>query len=489
MKTRRFVLYVALLAIAWVLRAFWHPLIMEFLIHPIFAILLAVEIWIIILLVRVFRGAKWVRDGRKVTLKLAHPLKKWRVTGVVLVAIALMIFAASEQAWRYKLAASDLSFTTRESLPSFSPVRLIPKPVATRFAEDSFQSPQEYLGDSQIALIDGSLQRVYPRLPDGWLLYLTQKMSGFVTVNVDQLDREVKIYDQPFAVAEHIGIFDNIYYRLVSHKYFVTYSSEPIYLKDDQGQWITVVPYMSYKGIVIRTPYWAGVSVVRSDGSITDYTPEQAQEISYLKGNRLYPKELANFAADAYSYKNGILNNWFLHKDQAEVVRLPSDETIIHAATSEGLKEVIVAEPYGRSYGVYRIFLIDAATGQREIINYDLNSQLTGPIAAADYIRREFPTYNWNTFSLSEPRPLTINGQLHWLLSVVPNDNAGIATTVLLNAQTNKVIQIDSVAQLNQLIAGQLDPTTIPANTDANLRSAVDKLQEQLDALKELLPQ
>jgi len=488
MKTRRTVLYLVLLAIAWVLRAFWHPLIMEFLIHPIYAVLFVMEIWIIILLVRLFRGSRVVKDGKNVTLKLAHPVKKRRVIGVVLIAVILMICGGVEQAWRYKLASTELSFDSRASLPDFSPIRLVPKPVATRFADDSFQSPQEYLGDSQIAIIDGSLQRVYPRLPDGWLLYLTQKLSGFVTVNVDSLDRQVKIYDQPFNTAEHVGVFDNINFRLVSHKYFVTYSSEPIYLKDDQGQWITVVPYMSYKGVFVRTPYWAGLSVVRSDGSITDYTPEEAQAVSYLKDNRLYPKELATFAADAYSYKDGILNNWFLHKNQAEVVRLPSDETIIHAATNEGLKEVIVAEPYGRSYGVYRIFLIDAATGERQIISYDLSSQLTGPIAAADYIRREFPTNNWNTFSLSEPRPLTIGGQLHWLLSVVPNDNAGIATTVLLNAQTNKVIKIDSVTQLNQLIAGTIDVSTVPANDDADLRSAVDKLQEQLDALKKLLP-
>ncbi len=308
----------------------------------------------------------------------------------------------------------------------------------------------------------------------------------------------MSIEDKQFKYSEGIGVFDNIDYQLLKKKYFVSYSSEPIYLKNDQGEWVTLVPYISYKSFPFRVPYWGGVMEVKADGMITNYSPEEAQNISYMKNNRLYPKELVSYYTDSYSYKGGLLNKWFLHKNQIETVGLQNSEKIIHASTTEGFKQIVVAEPYGRSYGIYKIFIFDATSGKREVIEYDQNSQLTGPVAAADYIKREFPTYSWDAFSLSEPRPLKIEGDLYWLLSIIPNDAAGIAKTVLFNAKTNKVTGFDNIETFNDFLkTGEVTPTTPTATTqptsvsatadNAQIKAKIDEIQNQLDALKNLV--
>jgi len=484
----------AIVVLAIVFRPFVHPLLMSFVVSPLKAILLIFVIVGIFLIAKTIGPLKTVQiSPSNYTFKTTQKVHWGIVAGYFVLIIAIMIGLFLESEIRLLLTAKSVDFDKITALPAFEPLRLTPKPVAKRYADDSFQNSQEYLGDSQIILDNGKLERVFPRLPDGTILYFMKKLSGFVTVEVDTLDRKVSISNQEFKYAEHIGIFDNIYYQLNLKKYFVNYSSEPIYLKDDAGRWVTVVPYMKYRGFPFTVPYWAGVMVVQSDGTMTDYTPEQAAQISCLKGNRLQPKEIVNYYTQSYSYKDGLINKWFVHKDQIEVVNLPSDEQIIHVPTADGFKQMVVAEPYGRSYGIYKIFLYDATTGKREVMDFDQNSQLTGPVSAADYIKKEYPSYSWDTFGLSEPRPLTINGDLYWMLSVIPNDNAGIAKTVVLNTKTNKVTGFDNIGQINAFIATgvasatttTVDATSVDAKTE--IQNKIDTIQTELNDLKALI--
>jgi hypothetical protein len=487
---------VPLALLAWYFRPIFHDLVMSFIVSPLQGIL------IIILFVGIYFFAKKIGKLRLVQVGPGNysfqpvnglPTKSIFLYSSIFTLVLLMtVFGlVFESEIRYYLTSKQVTFDTRKDLPVVEPIRLTPKPVAARYAQDTFQSPQEKLGDSQIVLENGRMVRVFPRIPDGTLLYFINKLTGFVTVDVDTLERKVNISNQTFKYADGIGITDNIYFQLEKKKFFVNYSSEPIYLKDDKGQWVTIVPYMNYEKFPFRVPVWGGVMVVRSDGSIDDLTPAQTEQVSYMKGNRIYPKELTSYYTEAYAYKGGLLNKWFLHKDQVEIVSLGNDERTIHTATKEGFKQIVVAEPYGRSYGIYRIFIVDATTGKREIIEYDQNSQLTGPISAADYIKKSFPTYNWNNFTLAEPRPLTIKGELYWLLSVVPNDSAGIATTVLLDAKTNKVTEVKTEQDLKAFLDNQsvvTAPQTVGAkDNNTQIKEKIDLLTNELNSLKALI--
>lgn len=472
----------------WFLRPFWHPILMPIVIEPLTFILSLAIVVMIVQVIRRLSPLKVVKQSpSSYTLAARHPMKAKTVLGYTLLLALIIIGLSLENQWRITNAARKVTFTERAALPDFQPLRLVPKQVASRYAHDSFQSPQERLGDSQIVLVDGKLQRVFPRDPDGALLWFVKKMAGVVTVETDTLDRTVSIKDQEFKYSDGVGVFDNLYYQLNLRRYWVTYSSEPIYLKNTTGEWVTVVPFITYKGFPLPVPTWGGVAVVTSSGDITYLTPEEAANTDYMKGNRLYPKELTEYYTNAYAYKGGLLNNWFLHKDQTEIANLPDDEPIIHASTTEGFKQIVVAEPYGRSEGIYKIFMIDATTGKREIVSFNINSQLTGPVAAADYIKKEFPSYDWNNLTLSEPRPLLIGGELHWLLSVIPNDSAGIAATVVLNAHTNAVQKVTTAAELNALLnSGIKKDSTTPVDKNAAIKEKINQIQTELDSLKAL---
>ncbi|TSC93940.1 MAG: Uncharacterized protein CEN91_63 [Candidatus Berkelbacteria bacterium Licking1014_85] len=494
-KSKKIILLVILALFVWFLRPFFHSFAMIGYVSPLRLILVLVVLFILFSIYKQIFPLKMIQKG---LANYAVPTKpvSWRGISFLSVVLILILFLLSfENAIRYRIIANQTDYASRQSLPEISPLRLVPKPVAQRFASDSFQNPQEHLGDSQIVLINDKLTRVFPRLPDGIILFLTKKLNGFVTVNIDTLEKQVKIEDQKFTYSEGIGILDNIYFQLLKKKYFITYSNEPIYLKNAKEEWITVVPYINYRGFPFRVPYWGGVMIVASNGEIINLTPEQAQELNYLEGNRIYPKELSKIYAESYAYKGGLINYWFLHKNQTEIVSLPTDETVIHQATKEGLKQILVAEPFGRSYGIYKIFIFDATTGKREIIEYDQNSQLTGPVSAADYIKKAFPTYDWTYFQLSEPRPITMNNNLYWLLSVIPSDSAGIASTVFFDAKTNNVIKADNEAQINEFLSTQKISSTPQAqNSSANSLNSADQinqiinnLQSQLDELKKLV--
>ncbi|HEY1074294.1 MAG TPA: hypothetical protein VGE59_01160 [Patescibacteria group bacterium] len=480
-----------LLVLVWFFRPFFHGIVMSFIVSPLQFVL------IVLLVIGAVTAISRLRDTVKV-IKVSSDNYRFeaspgarRSLGLYLVLFFLVLFGLFIQnEVRSYLTSRQITFEDRETLPTVDPIRLMPKSVAARYGQDSFQNPQEHLGDSQIVLMNGKLQRVFPRLPEGGLLYFFKKMSGFATVEVDTLDRKVSLEDQEFALSEGVGIFDNLHYRLPLKRYFVNYTNEPIYLKDDSGKWVTVVPYITYKGFPFTVPQWGGVMVVHADGSMQDYTPQEAQALSYLKGNRIHPKELAVYYANSYAYKGGILNKWFLHKNETQVVSLPGDEAVIHTATNDGFKQIIVAEPYGSSYGIYKIFLIDATTGKREVISFSQNSQLTGPVAAADYIKKEFPTFDWTAFSLAEPRPLVTNNKLYWLLSIIPNDSAGIANTVLLDTTTNNVTTVKTEAELKAFLAGKELPSTdqpAPVDTQQAIKQKIEAIENQLKELKALV--
>ena len=488
---------IIILFAGWFFRPVFHSLLMSFYVSPLKVILIIAILTGILLFIKNFGKILVVQSGpQNYSLKSSKNISPATIVGFVGLMIVLGIALNFESEIRLLITAKKIDYIQKKDLPKFEPVRFIPKQVAKRYADDTFQNPQEYLGDSQIVMMDGKLKRIFPRLPEGGLLYFFNKLSGFVTVDVDTLDKKVAIEDQQFKYAEGIGVFDNLYYKLIQKKYFVQYSSEPIYLKNDSGEWVTVVPYIKYEGLLFRIPYWVGVMEIDSEGNITDYTPEEASNISYLKNNRIHPKELVNYYVESYSYKNGLLNKWFLHKNQIETVSLAGSEKIFHVSTSEGFKQIIVAEPFGRSYGIYKIFVFDATTGKREIVEFDQNSQLTGPVAAADYIKREFPTYSWDAFILAEPRPMKIGEDLHWLLSIIPSDAAGIAKTVLFNAKTNKVTGINTLEEFNTFSkTGILEesPKNIPSSQNGSLpktdeiKTKIEEIQKQLDSLKELV--
>ena len=190
---------VLLILLAWFFRPIFHGLYMLFVISPLKAILIVVLVFGIVVLLKKFGRISFVPVGvQNYTIKTSNTVSPAIIMSYIGFIILIIVALNFENEIRYILAAKQIAYEDKKDLPAFEPIRLIPKQVAKRYADDTFQNPQEMLGDSQIALIDGKLQRVFPRLPDGGILYFTNKLNGFVTAEVDTLDKKVAIQDQQF---------------------------------------------------------------------------------------------------------------------------------------------------------------------------------------------------------------------------------------------------------------------------------------------------
>ncbi|GAG21429.1 unnamed protein product, partial [marine sediment metagenome] len=254
-------------------------------------------------------------------------------------------------------------------------------------------------------------------------------------------DRKTEMITKKLEIGEDIGIFDNIYWNLYNKRYFVNLGD--IYYIYKKDHILTVAPIIAYKfKFPVMIPYYAGVFVLDEQGKISYYTPNQVEKIEEFQNNRAYPGELARLYVDSYKYYLGVINTWFLHKDQIEisdVYGLANRQPFL-MPTEQGLKWIIATEPYGESYGVFKIFLVDALTGKIDMLELDEDQTLTGPVRVISYVKKKFPRIDWSTTGIVEPRPFIINGKLYWMLSITPRDYAGIAYTVFVNSENNEVI-------------------------------------------------
>ena len=475
-----------LIIVGYFFRPWFHGSLMGIYKHPLtFIIPLIIILYVAISVKKIIRQSS--ESGYK-SLQTQKTMG-FLVTGFVGIFILSGILSGIESDVAHYINSKEVTLTNRVTLPEIDKLRLLPKQVATRYGQDSLQNPQEYLGDSQIVMVDGKQERVFPRLPDGGLLYFIKKLNGFITVDVSELDKKAEIIDQEFKYSERIGVFDNIYFQLYKKKYWVDFVNQPIYLKDPQTQkWVTVVPYIKYQNFPIRTPYWGGFMTVESDGTITDYKPEDAQTLPLTQGNRVQPKEIARFYTESYAYKNGLINYWFIHKDQPAIDEFNYGDQPFHISTQEGYKQFIVTRPTGSSYGIFKIFIFDATTGKAEIIEYNQDSLLTGPVASLDYAQKQFPEIDYNNFSLDEPRPITSKGRLYWLISIVGSNSAGIAKNVVVDAQTTKVTSFQNKQEIEDFInSGKVitkPVTETKTSTSEDIQNKIKSIQDQLEQLK-----
>ena len=142
--------------------------------------------------------------------------------------------------------------------------------------------------------------------------------------------------------------------------------------------------------------------------------------------------------------------------------------------------QFVAVEPYGESFGVFKIFFVDAVTGKVDIYELDDTKTLTGPNRVISFARSQFPTIDWSTSLIIEPRPYIQNNELYWMLSIVPKDYAGISKTVFVNAATNKVTEeVIYGTSLTQSNTSSIDTQTI--------EQRIAQVEQALAALKEAL--
>jgi hypothetical protein len=215
-----------------------------------------------------------------------------------------------------------------------------------------------------------------------------------------------------------------------------------------------IVPYLEYKGWLIRRPVLGGVFVVAPDGTIEDLSPQEAARRPELaRSGRIFPDTQARRVQDAYQYKKGIWNTWFVHEDQTRINDTETNRQpylVDFGTAGLGLQWVTVAEPYGRAFAATAIFLTDAVTGHTRIWRVPRNESLSGNVRALQTVRSvAIPGVDFGSgsggsgnFRVVEPRPVFVRGHLVYLASIIPNSANAVSKTVVVDAETNKLVAI-----------------------------------------------
>ncbi len=375
-------------------------------------------------------------------------------------------------------------------LPSGGQVRLLPKEVAVQIASSGFNSPTEHLTDFHITLTPDGQRWTALRTPEGIFRVFSKKSQGLVTLDADQTARTLKEVDAPFKYAPGQQITDNLRWRLLKKHYFITLAESTGILGAD-GQPLIVVPYVKYKGWLVRRPVFGGVFVVHPDGQIEDLSPDEARERPELVASgRVFPETLARQIQEAYAYKRGLANRYFTHTEQTQITDTEDNHQpyLIDFGTG-GSKWVTVAEPYGRAFAVNAIFLTDTITGKTQVWRVPRGTSLTGNRRALETVRsvsipgvvfsdQKTQSASGGRFRTVEPRPVFVAGRLVYLISIIPESANSVSKTAIVDAARNKLVAIfdnDSDPQAEAKTLEYLRTGVVPGASPAEEEPATTK--------------
>jgi len=463
-----------------------------------------------------------------ITLAIVLGLKGQKALAILFAIAAVVFFiwpTCFSGEFYMKILCKNTAYEKTGTLPQIKKTRLLPLSVAERFAEDSFQESREKLGDYSIVNNDGKLVWQAPRVPDGGIIYFSNKMGGVVEISTESSEKttysiEKKSYGME--VSEGVGIEDSIYFRLYKERYWIHIPDGIYYLKDaEKDQQVAIVPFVEYKwSFPTRYPVFGGVFLVYDDGDIVELSPEDCDKSVLLRGNVYYPEWLQRKEVEAYAYYKGILNKLFKHKDQIEVADvLEGGNPQPYLLMSEGGPTwFTAAEPYGKAFGILKIFTRSACLSKEpiKILEYSKDSVLTGPKRITGYVRssRNVTVPDWRSYGIIETRPAPINNVLYWQLSIVPYSEGpngavdktksftGVYATIYVNAKTNEVYAFKNDVNAVKFVQGSWNMNVkndfdmvsySPVDTDAGggVKTGpierIDRLINELQQLKQEL--
>jgi hypothetical protein len=436
------------LIVLWLVRPIWHGLAMFFWTAPL--------VWLVPLLLIVAGAVLWRRSRKSwrtlEDLRTGVRPPVWLTAFPALALLSFIILAALQGPLVGRAIVTATNYEEIAGLPPNGEVRLVPREVAEQNASSAFNSPTETLTNFRIVNTDKGLNWTALRTPQGAFRIFTKKSQGIVSLDAENTARSLRQIDAELQVAPGLQVTDNLRWRLLKERFLITLE-EPVGIETPRGPRI-VVPYLEYKGLLIRRPVLGGVFVVAPNGTIEDLEPEEAARRPELAiTGRIFPDTQARRIQDAYQYKRGVWNAWFVHEDQTRITDTETNRQpylVDFGADGLGPQWVTVAEPYGRAFAASAIFLTDAVSGRTRIWRVPRRTSLSGNRRAIQAVLAvSIPGVDFSAggagsgnFRVVEPRPVFVNGGVVYLTSIIPTSANAVSKTVVVDAETNKLVAI-----------------------------------------------
>jgi Trp operon repressor len=401
----------------------------------------------------------------------------------VLAVLSILISIPAGMLEQRTLAQQTMSEASEvEEFPQANPEnpRVVPRQVADITTRGSVSYRQYRLGASDIARMEnGSLAWSYAIQPDGFRNALIEHQRGVLVTDMTRMDdRQIKVYEEQFTYGEGMLLHRSADWNLKKTDYFAKYNDDAVEFSHD-GR-----PYMYYPKtghewhltpLPHTTPTWDGGALLHPDGEVEHLSPEEARSNPILDGQRLYPLTLTRDETGSLGYRNGIINQLptvGAHEGQIEVAGLPSGannaQPFVIDLEGERMSYVTAMEPYGEdTRGLDEVWFVDAETGEYTFFGTD-DETLTGPERAMGIARSADSRTNWGqNFVVTEPVPVTIDGDLWWHIKVSPTDFTDVTRNVFVNADTSRTVEIRDDEAVRSFVAGSVDDEALqPVDED-----------------------
>lgn len=393
------------------------------------------------------------------------------ITAIIALVASAIVVGLFQGAYSQCYLAANLEAHEINQLTEMDPsyVRVTPMIAANRYVKDACQYPRYTPAYGDIAIVEGVPCWTYAVVPDGLINVYVLKNKGAMYVNMSTSVKNTSIIEKDLSVGLGMQIQDDIYWRIYSEKYWI--DCEDPYIVPYENELYIVVPYKTYEyhfafPTFYTVPKWGGVILVNSDGELTWLTPEEAREHPALSEQKLFPESLARYHVDSFrfwkakeSYWDAITNVWFYYENELEITDVSGqgNEQPFLIKTTEGLEWFISTEPHGEAHGIYRVYMVDARTGDIQFVKY--SGEEIGPVKACDYARKAEPQVDWydsesesGRFIPVEPIPIVVENKLWWEVRIVPKDGSGIAYVAFVDTITGQVVECGTDEEINTFL-------------------------------------
>ncbi|MBI4142589.1 hypothetical protein HY480_01800, partial [Candidatus Uhrbacteria bacterium] len=332
----------------------------------------------------------------------------------------------------------------------FTPLHVAYKDMVQRFGSSQFTVEEDLTNP---VLVNGSFGYVTPITPDGFFMAFRRQNDGFVVFNdaADVRDTaRVERFQQSFAVGEEMQWMDNVFRHLYANDRTAVYH-DVYYLQLDPlrlDRFTGIAPKIEYRWQFpwYFIPVWSGVTLIHDDGRIEDLPLEQAQRDVRLRGKLIYPRSLALKRVAVQIYDRGYWSGWINREGKIEIPKLPGDNQMPFYVVAKDSTQyyVVAAEPAGQSYALFRMYYVDAHTGEGFVHEFDVSAGLLGPEVAIERAKA-IPGYKWvektsdgevGDFWVIEPVYLVRNDELYWKYTITTKNFAQIVETVAVRAHS-----------------------------------------------------
>ncbi|PSQ59594.1 MAG: hypothetical protein BRD23_04075 [Halobacteriales archaeon SW_9_67_25] len=393
------------------------------------------------------------------------------VVGVLFVLSVLVGLPAGALEQRTLAQQTTADATELEEFPQANPdnPRVVPREVSDITTRGSVSYRTHRLGPSDIARKeDGSLGWSYAIQPDGFRNRVVENQRGVLITGMTSLDdRPIDVHEEDFEYGQGMFLHRSADWRLKSTDYIARYNDEAVEFSHD-GR-----PYMYYAKtghewhltpFPHTTPTWDGGALVHPDGTVDHLSPAEARDNPILDGQRLYPLTLARSEMGSLGYRNGIVNQLPVvgaHEGEVEIAGLPAgtsnSQPFVIDLAGEQMSYVTAMEPYGEdTRGLDEVWFADAETGEYTFFGTD-EATLTGPERAMGIARSADSRTNWGeNFVVTEPVPVTVEGDLWWHIKVAPTDFTDVTRNVFVNAESGEAVEINDDAAIRSFISGNV---------------------------------